>query len=636
MDEDVKAMDAPAIHRIDWFNVAEDSVWFSTESGILAYSKDSDTWRHYTTKDGLPDNRSRSLLVDGDDVWIGLRDGRFCRYRVETETWETHTATTKDLANKWHETRFAANSRYVWIPAQYEGVLRYDKKTDSWKRYTTADGLATIGHIVADEDDVWAYGWEMCQYDAKTDHWIIIDSKRGLVETGIRELILGLDYLWVLYQGWRNWDEDPANVPASGFHRKNRTWQIFRGHPETVGNNFQDVQETASGVWFGAAAHGVSRYDKASSSWTVFTKEDGVLSNSVNTRTLRVDEDFVWVGSNHGISRYDLKKEIWTVYTGSRALPSDVIRSVAVDSRYIYCGTDQGASRYDKENDIWLTIVHDQTVDYDRVNDLVVDDKYVWITSGRGVRRFDKWAHWIDKYDDKNGLPTAYVKVADVGKRMLWVGTDQGVSKYNTLSEDANAWETFARADEVDTMLLSQEYAESLADNRVTSIAVGKRYVWVGTERGVSRHDLRRGTWVTYTQDDGLLSNEISSICIDGDSVWFGTKGGVSRLNTKTREWSSFTRTNGLTINQVTQIVAADDDVWFGTFDDGLLRYNKKTEQWKHFTRVDGLSHNRVFDLATDEDFLWIGTARGLSRYDTLTDTWTVFTQHFDEEEDRQ
>ena len=634
MNEDVQAIDAPPIDLIDWLDVADDRVWFSTESGILAYSKDSDTWRHYTTKDGMPSNKSRSVLVDGDDVWIGLRDGRICRYRLASDTWETHMAATKDLANKWHQTRFAANTRYVWIPAQHDGVLRYDKKTDSWKRYTTADGLAPIGYIVATEDDVWAYGWELCQYDAKIDRWTIIDSKRGLAKAGIRELSSGIDYLWVLHQD--EWNEDPGTVPVSGYHKKNRTWQVFRGHPETVGNNFHDVQEPPSGVWFGAEEHGVSRFDKASSSWTVFSTEDGLLSNTVHDHTLRADDEYVWAGSNRGISRYDLKKGIWTVYTGSRSLPSDVIRSVAVDSRYIYCGTDQGASRYDKENDIWLTVAHDRTIDHDLVTDLVVDDKYVWIVSGKGVRRFDKWAHWTDKYDEKNGLPTNYVKVAAVGKRTLWVGTDHGVSKYNTLSEDANAWEIFARADEVDTMSLSPEYAESLVDNRVRSIAVGTRYVWVGTERGVSQHDLRRRTWITYKQDDGLLGDEISSICIDGESVWFGTEGGVSRLNTKTKEWSSFTRANGLAINQVTQIVAADDDVWFGTFDHGLLHYNKETQAWKHFTRTDGLSHNRVFDIAMDEDFLWIGTARGLSRYDILTDTWTIFTRHFDQEEDRQ
>ena len=147
---------------------------------------------------------------------------------------------------------------------------------------------------------------------------------------------------------------------------------------------------------------------------------------------------------------------------------------------------------------------------------------------------------------------------------------------------------------------------------------------------------MRRRTWKTFTQNEGLLGDEISSICIDGESVWFGTESGVSRFNTKTKEWASFARANDLAIDKVTQIVALGNDVWFGTFDHGLLRYDKRTQGWKQFMRADGLSHNRVLDITTAEDYLWIGTARGLSRYDTITDTWTIFTRHFDQEEDRQ
>ena len=261
---------------------------------------------------------------------------------------------------------------------------------------------------------------------------------------------------------------------------------------------------------------------------------------------------------------------------------------------------------------------------------------YLWIVTGKGVIRFDKWAHWEDQYEEKNGLPDTFVKVADVGRRTVWIGTDKGVSKYNTLSDDPNAWETFAQADDVDTMLTSQEYANALVDNRVTSIAVGNRHVWVGTERGISRYNMKKGIWVTYTQQDGLLNDEVSSICIDGSWVWLGTKGGISKLDTKIGEWQSFTRDDGLASNHITSIAAKDNFIWFGTFDAGVLRYDKVKGVWQHFTHKDGLSHNRVFDIATDSDFVWFGTERGLSRYDSITDTWTIFTQHFDEEEDRK
>ena len=628
---------APYITQIDWMEVTNDSVWFATDGGVLAYYKDSDTWRHYTTKDGLAANKTTSLMVDGNDVWVVLRDNRICRYQRDIDKWETHQVVFKEISPDMESsrTRLAADRRYVWVPAQREGVACYDKQNETWKRYTSADGLldATTAFIVVDNDDVWAYGgWGegLSKYDENTDSWGIIDSSKGLVADQIREVISGVDYMWVLYN--QSWWENDDTVPASGFHRANRTWQVFRGHPESVGNNFSDVQETAEFVWFGSEEHGISRYDKASSSWTVFTEEDGLLNNRINYPTLKADGNFLWMGSRSGLSRYDMRKDSWTVYTGRRALPSEVVHTVAVDSRYVYCGTNQGARRYDKQNDFWL----EKRIVEEPVNDLASGDKYLWLATSQGVTRFDKSAHWTDLHEAENGLADTFVKVADVEGRTLWVGTDKGVSRYNTLSDDPNAWETFRRADDVDTMLLSQEYANSLVDNRVTSIAVGNRYVWVGTERGISRYDMKKEVWVTYTERDGLYRNKVSTICIDGDWVWFGTEGGASRLDTKTEKWSAFTVADGLASNQITSIVTNGDFVWFGSFDAGVTRYNKVTAEWKHFTQKDGLSHNRVFGLATDGDFLWVGTERGLSRYDTMTDTWTIFTSHFDEEEDRR
>ena len=640
MKEDVTAIgqndETPYISHINWMEVTADSVWFATDGGVLAYHKISDTWRHYTTKDGLAANKTTTLMVDGNDVWVVLRDNRICRYQRNTDRWETHQVVFKEIAPgmESYRTRLAVDVRYVWAPAQMEGVARYDKGKQSWRRYTSADGLSrgTVAFIAVDNNDVWAYGGAsgLSKYDEDTDSWSVVDSKKGLASNRIREVIPGVDYMWVLYNR-RSWEEND-NAPASGFHRANQTWQSFRGHPENVGNSFTDVQETGEVVWFGSDNHGVSRYDKASSSWTVFTKENGLLNNRVIYPTLKLDGSFLWMGSGSGISRYDMRDDSWTVFTGSASLPSDVVHAIAVDSRYVYCGTDQGATRYDKRYDRWL----EGRIMGAPVNALVSDDKYLWIASAKGVTRFDKSAHWTDSHDKENGLADTFVKVADVGSRTLWIGTEKGVSKYNTLSDDPNAWETFTHADDVDTMRLSQEFAKSLVYNRVTSIAVGNRYVWVGTERGVSRYDMKKGIWGTYTKHDGLHHDEVSSICIDGDWVWFGATGGVSGFDTRTEEWSVFTPSDGLASGQITCIAASDDFVWFGTFDSGVSRYHKATATWKHFTQKNGLSHNRVFAIATDGDFIWVGTERGLSRYDTMTDTWTIFTKHFDREDDRR
>lgn len=624
------------ISQINWMEVTADCVWFATDGGVLAYHKISDTWRHYTSKDGLAADKTTTLTADGNDVWVVLRDNRICRYHRNTDAWDTHQVVLKEIAPgmESYRTRIAADNRYVWAPAQREGVARFDKVNQSWRRYTSADGLSsgTIAFVALDNNDVWAYGGAggLSKYDENTDSWSVIDDKKGLASNRVREVISGVDFMWVLHD--RRWWQEDDYAPASGLHRANQTWQRFRGHPDNVGNNFTDVQEMREVVWFGSNNHGVSRYDKASASWTVFTEEDGLLNNRVIYPSLKIDGNFLWMGGGSGISRYGLRDDSWTVFTGRASLPSDVVRAVAVDSRYVYCGTDGGATRYDKRYDRWL----EGQIIGDPVNALAHDDKYVWIASAKGVIRFDKSAHLTDYHDEENGLADTFAKVADVARRTLWIGTEKGVSKYNTLSDDPNAWETFTHADDVDTLQLTQKYANSLVYNRVTSIAVGNRYVWVGTERGVSRYDMRKGIWDTYTKHDGLHHNEVSSICIDGGTVWFGVTGGVSKLDTRTEEWSAFLPSDGLASGHVTCIAASDDFVWFGTFDSGVSRYHKATATWRNYTQKNGLSHSRVFDIAAEKDFIWVGTERGLSRYDTTTDTWTIFTKHFDREDDRR
>jgi ligand-binding sensor domain-containing protein len=646
------------ITKINWIEVCDDIVWFATNGGVLAYDKNSDTWRHYTAADdfstppdgkgvrgGLASNLTTTLMVDGKDVWIGLRDNRVCRYDRDADKWTTYTIVFNEVSAdmEWHQTwRFASDDRYVWLPASWEGVARYDKQTDSWKWYTTTDGLSdgSIGCVVIDNNTVWAYGEGaddegdgLSKYDANTDSWVIIDQRAGLAQNNIRELISGRDYLWVLYQSW--WWFGRGGVAGSGFHRKNQKWQIFRGNPDSVGNDFIDVQETDSYVWFGSQGHGISRYDKASGAWTVYTIDDGLLSNRVNPKTLRVDGDYLWSGSSGGISRYDMNKNSWSVYTGRQALRADKVRSVVADGRYIWCGTEWGLSRYDKRDNTWTN------VEWGDVNDLAVDDKYVWIAKSDGVSRLDKAANWTDRYEEKNGLPGKYIKTATTGHREVWVGTDNGVGKYNQLSDDPNAWETYQKTIDVQASLESKEYANSLVSNNIHTIAIGERYVWVGTERGVSRYDRKKELWVTLTLNDGLVSDEISSICIDGVFVWFGTKDGVSFLDTthpypskegNMGQWTTLTEADGLASDDVTCIAVNGDYVWFGTFDAGVSRYSKSQKTFKTFTTEDGLSHNSISDIAIDGDFVWFGTELGLSRYDTQTDTWTIFTRNFDEE----
>ena len=67
---------APPITLVHGITTDDKAVWFSTNAGVLRYNKLSDTWRHYSTQDGLPNNEVWSITPDGKDIWTLHIGGR--------------------------------------------------------------------------------------------------------------------------------------------------------------------------------------------------------------------------------------------------------------------------------------------------------------------------------------------------------------------------------------------------------------------------------------------------------------------------------------------------------------------------------------------------------------------------------
>ena len=56
-------------------NVTDTLVWLGTRSGAVKFDKARETWKIYTRRDGLLDETVQSLLLDGDYIWFGTREG---------------------------------------------------------------------------------------------------------------------------------------------------------------------------------------------------------------------------------------------------------------------------------------------------------------------------------------------------------------------------------------------------------------------------------------------------------------------------------------------------------------------------------------------------------------------------------
>ena len=645
----------PFITGIRRLAVGTEDVWCATgDGGVLRYNKASDTWMHFTKSSGLPGHHATLIELDEPDrVWVAFLGGVAAHYDMRTEKWETVKVTEAGIGTYIED--IACTKDYVWFSTRSVGVKRYERATKTWRSYTEAQGMASRSGdwIATDGEGVWTsgeghYSWVrdrrvhgVSYYRPDDDTWTIYDRREGLRADRTDYGQVGEDYVWCFGRSGIN-----------RYDKAGKSWTSFTRSDGLPGSGVEAIAEDGDGFWVGTVNKGVLKYAQASGAWTAFTVEDGLVHDSVWRYQLKVDSKYVWVGTSRGLSRYDKEKETWTSFTKPTTLADRRAVAVATDSRHVWVGTHRGLSRYDKRYDRWK---HFQKSEEERdeedneeeedeedgekeeknelvdnnVIDLSVGRRYVWIATEGGVGRYDKIADRFESYTKENQLPSVDIRAVVQNRSDVWVGTKNGISKHSILSDDRNAWETYNAAIEI-LPTVEGKYAKSLKNDDVRCLAVDENRVWAGTKTGVSVYALRQGTWTTFTQNDGLASDEVSCIIVDNEQVWFGSGRGVTVYDTLNETWKVLTEADGLGSNLITSMAIRGDQVWFGTFDKGVTMLDKTTGQFTTFTKAEGLPHNGILSIAIDGDYLWFGTHGGLTRYDSLTGTWTVYTEWFD------
>ena len=650
--------EVPFITAIRRLAVGEKDVWCATgDGGVLRYNKTSDTWTHFTKSSGLPGHHATLIEVDEPyRVWVAFLGGVAAYYDTRTEEWES--VKVAEAGPGTYIEDIACTKDYVWFSTNGVGVKRYERATKTWRSYTEAQGMASRSGewIAADGEGVWtsggsSYSWVsdrgtsgVSYYSPTDDTWTIYDRRKGLRVGWARYGQVSEDYIWCF--GWGG---------INRYDKTGKSWTSFTQSDGLPESSVEAISEDSDGFWVGTGSKGILKYSQASGAWTAFTVEDGLVHDSVWRYQLKVDSKYVWVGTSKGLSRYDKEKETWTSFTKPTTLADRRAVAVATDSRYVWVGTHRGLSRYDKQYDEWKHFqklaeesgedeednedeeeedkaeeIKNELVD-NNVIDLSVGKRYIWIATEGGVGRYDKIADRFESYTKENQIPSVDIRSVVQNRSDVWIGTKNGISKHSILSDDPNAWETYNAAIEI-LPTVEGKYAKSLKNDDVRCLAADENRVWAGTKTGVSLYALKQGTWTTFTQKDGLASDEVSCITIDKEQVWFGSGRGVTIYDTVNETWkvSRFIGTDGLGSNLITSMAIRGDQVWFGTFDKGVTMLDKTTGQFTTFTKADGLPHNGILSIAIDDDYLWFGTHGGLTRYDSLTGTWTVYTERFD------
>ena len=324
-------------------------------------------WKHFTTKDGLPNDHIFAVKADGPRVWIGTEDGLAC----------------------------------------------YDKRTGKIQSWKEEDGLPW--QVVAALDvnprtgELWIglFGGGLARFSGgRFDHWHQLNS--GLVNDVVYGVAVENDNVWAA-----------TTAGASRFNTVTGEWTIYteKNAPmEEIWN--YNVCYNDGLVYLGIWGSGVLEFDVATERWKDYLDPDGEMEidlyrddgvvHVITTGVSYVDH-ILWVSSYFGCSRYDGRH--WRgYYAHETGLPSDfnnAVKGRSADEAW-YC-TDKGLGVVtDYESDTWVTYTMDPKTH-----------------QGKAVISRNKEV--LKTVEMPKCIPHNYVLWAEFDGNDAWVGTSKGL-----------------------------------------------------------------------------------------------------------------------------------------------------------------------------------------------------------------
>jgi signal transduction histidine kinase/ligand-binding sensor domain-containing protein len=535
-------------------------------------------FHHWSTRDGLPNNRVRGVTRSRDGfIWLATDGGAVRFDGMNFRTFGLREGLLAPIVLAIRETP----DRRIWLGTLGGGLSVY-RNGGIETTYTTADGLPSnwVSRIEEDASGAMVAITRNGAARLAGDRFIPL-PKDGTFPPPITSILRdGSGTLWGIAANkslcmWKNgtWQRlaegGPARTDAIAIDGKGRLWSTRRGtlwlhdretwtaHPlpqEFQGQVANMAAASDGTLWLAFHRHGLCGFKDGR--FITPKPVAGFTQDQVET-VVSTSDGQLWVTSANGFYRMAV----------SRIRSSQVNDPAAPSVSNILGGLVEASP-----------------------------GEFIIATQGSGFYR------WMDGHatrlsDDPGlaagGYGNALVKAAD---GTIWLGAQNGLYE---LKPDGTILKHAVPGDPNDGIWGLAEYPEGL---------------WVGTSFG-RLHLLAKGNFETI--DYGGDAEPIKAFARKPDgSLWVGTRGKGLHRRSEGR-WELFDRRAGL-LSDIIRCLYIDPEgrLWVGSDGGGLsLRLNDK--RFISVTSLEGLPSNTVSQIVMDpKGRLWVGTHRGLAVFD--------------------
>ena len=591
----------------------------------------------------------------------------------------------KDIAtNKSSQTYLSTNvvtaiaqdkNGMMWFGTR-RGLNSYDSY--SFEEYNQADGIinATITDICAVGDTLFV-GTEkgLCIYDiknkkttnffAETDSLVIPDNHIFYISRPINgKLILC------------------TKGGTSVFDLKTKEFKIpkiknYSSDYEVHSIEYIDSDDS----WIVATSNGLVVYqddNQALRHFNYIGNYDNALQDNNLKCMCKISDELVFIGTSNGICVLNAKtrsvrKINLNELTRSKSLKLDVSNiipftdnevmiSTYTNGLYIYNYQENTAMHVSKFNKLY-------PISENYIYDIYKDAQgSVWIATFTGLNRFENnLARFSTVSIYESGSVLSINCFLEMQDDNILVGTESGIKVFNINDKSITDFKTYftSKENHFDSLYVYNFYLDD--ENRIwvgtrndglyvydietdEVIDVSEKYnitklkhavirgtvmdeydnMWVATNMGLCRINLKDNTHVFYTNDrkdkSGLPYYDIFDLLLDGDALYVTTGNGLALYNYDTDNFTTYYLPDSLTRNDVVKnngffdIVDGENGRYYiGSYSNGMLAFLPDKKQFKT-PKIMGYIGTMVYAIVPDnEGSLWASTSKGIMKYDLTT-----------------
>ncbi len=442
----------------------------------------------------------------------------------------------------------------------------------------------------------------------------------------------------------------------------------------------QIVQDDQGFMWF-ATQHGVDRYDGYE--FRLFKNDPAQPNSPCGVLMLSLFKDrsgTLWMGCEHGLDRFEPTTEAFVHYEFDPGT-TDVVRHISEDpSGMLWLSTGHGLGRLDPHSRKITWFRHNAgdplSLSSDDVKSTGSDRRGgFWVATGGG----------LDAFDPNTGRVTFHVELAHEPHELSFYEDRHGV--FWILSASGNGLAVFDRESGIVTpYLYATELSGTPLTGVIQMLEDRDGNLWIGTlSDGLLRLDRENAKVIRYRNDpaspDSLPENRITTLLEDreGDiwvgfgalppilftprpppfkslpfdsgnranlgerlvdvifqdrqgALWIGTTGALDRCDSTGRRCTHFdVPGRGVASDVLSVAEDTSGNFWVGTSGQGLCRFDRIAGKCQALFRhanqdPSSISNDTVSYLLIGHDgALWAGTGDGLSKFDPVTERFTVY-----------